>query len=59
MSRSEKPGGFCSVSLSLTMRMVMEAVRLAWVPKQEDVWNKGTVDPHPLSNMGERQILPS
>ena len=41
------------------MRMVMEAVRLAWVPKQEDVWNKGTVDPHPLSNMGERQILPS
>lgn len=51
---SAQPGEFCSVSLPMTVRMEMAAVPSAWVPEQEDVRNKGTGDPHLLSNPGER-----
>lgn len=39
------------------MRMETGAVPSAWVPEQEDLRNKGTVDPHLLSNVGERRNL--
>lgn len=54
MSKPERPAGACSVPLSMTMRVEMGAVPSGWVPEQEDIRNKSTVDPHLTSNMGER-----
>lgn len=47
--------GFCSVSLSLAMRMETGLVPSAWVPEQEGIWSKATADPHLMSNVGERE----
>lgn len=47
--------GFCSVSLSLAMRMETGVVPSVWVPELEVIWNKVTVDPHLMSNVGKRE----
>ena len=47
--------GFCSVSLSLTMRMESGVVPSAWVLEQDGIWKTATVEPHLMSNEGERE----